>query len=167
MKKLFIPWVSLFLFFGGCSLRQYQTSEPKLIVLKTKKLKFSDTGYVRSAGDAVEVELFSAGQAAGRISIDRLVCVDNEGCLNKGAFNAEYLSRYYPDAIMQHILLGKPIFGRQSLRRSMEGFEQRIENREVDITYRVGGGEIYFKDRKNRILIKIKTIAAQKQKGKQ
>jgi hypothetical protein len=165
--KFFILWVSLLLFFGGCSLKQYETSEPKLIVLKTKKLKFSDTGYIRSAGDAVEVELFSAGQAAGRIVINHLVCVDDKGCLSKSAFNAEYLNGNYPDETMQYVLLGKPIFSRRSLQRNTEGFEQRIENSEVDIVYRVDARQIYFKDRKNKILIKIKTIAAQKRKGKQ
>ncbi len=166
VTRFFIVWVGVFLFFGGCSLKQYETSEPKLIVLKTKKLKFSDTGYIRSAGDAVEVELFSAGQAAGRIAINHLVCVDDKGCLSKNTFNTEYLNRHYPDETMQHVLLGKPIFDRQSLQRNTEGFEQYIKNREVDIVYRVRDGQIYFKDRKNRILIKIKTIAAQKQKGK-
>ena len=159
-KRCSIIFFGLLLFLGGCSIRQYETSEPKLITLKMPKLKFSDTGYIRSVGDAVEMELFSAGRAAGRIEINRLVCVDDKGCLSKSAFNAKYLNMYYPDMIMQHILQGKPIFKRQSLHRNKIGFEQHIKNRDADIIYRVDGSQIYFKDRLNGILIKIRKISS-------
>ena len=159
MKKLFVLWVGIFLFFDGCATRRYEAGEPKLITLKTPKLKFSDTGYIRSAGEAVEMELFSAGQAAGRIEINHLICVDDEGCLSKSAFNTRYLNKHYPDEIMQHILQGKPIFKLRSLRRTKTGFEQYIKNEEVDIVYDVDGGRVYFKDRRNGILIKIREIS--------
>jgi len=158
--KSFILWVSLLLF-GGCSLKQYEVTEPKVIVLKTPKIKFADTGYVRSTDNSVKIELFTAGQAVGKIAINHLVCVEGEGCLSKGSFNESYLNKAYPDTIMQHILLGKPIFNAQHLQRSDEGFEQRIQNKAVNIIYRVDANQIYFKDKQNRILIKIKTIPGQ------
>ena len=157
IMKSFILWVSLLLF-GGCALKQYALSEPKVIVLKTPKIKFADTGYVRSTDNSVEIELFSAGQAVSSIAIDHLVCVKDEGCMSKSSFNEEYLNRAYPDAIMQHILLGKPIFEAQNLQQKEGGFEQYIQNESVNIIYRVNAKQIYFKDKHNKILIKIKAI---------
>ena len=161
IMKSFILWVSALVLLGGCTIPQYAISEPKVIVLKTPKLKFADTGYIRSTDNAVEVELFSAGQAAGRIEINHLVCVDDEGCLSKSDFNEAYLSQHYPDGIMQHILLGKPIFSGKSLRETDAGFEQVFNDEAVNIIYRVDSRQIYFKDKKNKILIKIKTIPGQ------
>ncbi len=152
-----ILWVSL-LFFSGCSFKQYEVSKAKVIILKTPKIKFADTGYVRATDDSVEVELFTAGQVVGKITINHLVCVKDEGCLRKSSFNEAYLNKNYPDKIMQHILLGKPIFEAKALKRNIEGFEQKIQNEFVNITYRVDQRQIYFKDRKNKILIKIKVL---------
>lgn len=164
MRRFSTLWASLALFaaafalFGGCAAKQYVISEPRVIVLKTPKIKFADTGYIRTSDDAVEVELFSAGQAAGRITIDRLICVEGEGCSSKSSFNADYLSPAYPDEMLQNVLLGRPIFDRASLRKTEEGFEQHLSSAEYEITYRVTGKNIAFKDRRNHILIKIRAI---------
>ena len=160
MMKSFILWASLLLF-SGCALKQYEVTVSKVIVLKTPKIKFADTGYIRSSDDSVEVELFTAGQVVGRIVINHLVCVKDEGCLSKSGFNETYLNMAYPDTIMQHILLGKPIFEGHQLQESDKGFEQHIRNEAVDIIYRVDARQTYFKDKQNKILIKIKAIPGQ------
>ncbi len=91
MQKFFILWVSLFaLLFTGCSTKHYTVSEPKIITLKTPKLKFADTGYIRHDETSVEVELFTAGVAVEKISIDESVCV-SAGCMDEGKFVKEYL----------------------------------------------------------------------------
>jgi hypothetical protein len=164
MRRFSIRWASAALFaaalllLGGCAPKQYAISEPRLIVLKTPKIKFADTGYIRTSGDEVEVELFSAGQAAGRITINRLVCVEGEGCSSKSDFNADYLNPAYPDETMKNVLLGRPIFEGKTLKRTAEGFEQHLSGASYEIAYRVTGGQIVFRDRKNRILIRIKAI---------
>jgi hypothetical protein len=164
MRRFSIRWASsallaaVIVMVGGCAPKQYAISEPKLIVLKTPKIKFADTGYIRTSDDAVEVELFSAGQAAGRITINRLVCVEGEGCSSKNAFNADYLNPAYPDETMKNVLLGRPIFEGRSLKRTAEGFEQELNGSGYEIAYRVTATQTVFRDRINRILIKIKTI---------
>ncbi|RLA70699.1 MAG: hypothetical protein DRG24_06500 [Epsilonproteobacteria bacterium] len=155
--KSFILWVSLLLF-GGCAFKQYVLTEPKVIILKTPKIKFADTGYVRSTGDSVEVELFTAGQVVGKIAINHLVCVQDEGCMSKSGFNESYLNEAYPDTILQHILLGKPIFDSENLKKNNAGFEQYIYRNTINIIYKVNEKQIYFKDKQNKILIKIKEI---------
>ena len=138
-------------------MKEYKTSETKLITLKTKQLRFNDVGFIRNDGDAVQAELFSAGQAVERFEINRLVCV-SRGCMTKAAFNADYLHEAYPETLMQNVLLGRPIFGGLGRRESEGGLLQQIEGKDYDIIYRVKRGETYFKDRRNKILVKIRDL---------
>lgn len=156
MRKFSILWASLFiLVMGGCSSKHYTFSEPKLIVLKTPKLKFADMGYLRREGDAVEVELFTAGVAVEKISIDQKVCVSS-GCMSEEAFVKEYLYPDYPSDTMRQVLLGKDIFGGKGKSELCNGtLYQYIRNEEMDIVYRRKPSEIYFKDRLNGLMIKI------------
>ena len=148
-------FIALVLFFTACSVQRYEHSEPKIITIKTPKLRYSDLGYVKSTRDAVALELYVAGKMVQKIEINHLVCVD-EGCMTKSGFNAEYLSSNYPDDTLQQIILARPIYDGEALRKTENGFEQRVVNGDVDIVYRVTARDVYFKDRKNHILFKIK-----------
>lgn len=156
MRKSSILWVSLIaLVMGGCSTRHYEISEPKLITIKSPKLKFSDMGYLRSDGDAVEVELFSAGVAVEKISIDTQVCVGS-GCMSEERFVKEYLHELYPSDTMRRILLKQDIFGGKGKEELCSGAEfQFIRDDDMDIMYRRKPAEIFFKDRLNGLMIKI------------
>jgi len=136
--------------------KPFTTSDAATIVLKSPKLKFADAGYLRSSEELVALELFSAGQAVAKIEVGNLICVEGEGCMRKSSFNAEYLNAQYPDTLMENILRSKPIYGGKNLRRDEHGFEQIIMDDTVEIAYRVTPKQIYFRDRKNRVLIKIK-----------
>jgi len=156
MQKYFILWVSAFLFLlGGCSVKHYSISIPKVITIKSPKLKFSDTGYIRYEGDAVEVELFTAGVAVEKISIDDKVCV-SAGCMSEEAFTKEYLYEGYPKDTMRRILQGESIFDGKGKDETCAGaVYQYIRNDDMDIMYRRKGSEIWFKDRLNGLMIKI------------
>ncbi|MEA3374023.1 MAG: hypothetical protein U9Q62_10105 [Campylobacterota bacterium] len=156
--KFSILWVSvLLLWFSGCTIKTYETSEPKIITFKTKKLRFNDLGYIRQNGDALQVELFSAGQAVERFEINHLVCL-SDGCMSKSGFNSDYLNAEYPDDTLQNILLGRNIFDGKAMSETDSGFEQYLESESYEITYRVTAEEIYFKDKPNKILIRIKAV---------
>jgi hypothetical protein len=159
MQKFCILWVSLLaLLFTGCSTKHYTVSEPKIITLKTPKLKFADTGYIRHDETSVEVELFTAGVAVEKISIDESVCV-SAGCMSEEAFVKEYLYPDYPRDTMRQVLLGKDIFEGRGKEEMCDGrLFQFIRNDEMDIMYRRGKGEIYFKDRLNSLIIKIEDL---------
>lgn len=153
-----MKYLSLFLIlllFGACSVKNYQLTQTKIITMKTKQLKFSDLGYIRSGSGAVELELFVAGKSLFRASIDSSVCTD-DGCMSKAAFNEEYLNTAYPDELLQNILLGMPIYSGENKTLIKDGFEQKIEREEVSILYRVSSSQTYFRDKKNNILFKIK-----------
>jgi len=143
------------LLLSACSTKNYTLTQSKIITIKTKQIKFSDLAYIRSSGDAVELELFMAGESMFRLSIDYLICL-KEGCMSKAEFNKRYLSAAYPEPLLQNVLLGKSIYEGENLMQTPDGSVQQILRKDVDILYRVTPKEIYFKDTRNRVLIKIK-----------
>jgi hypothetical protein len=159
MQKYSILWVSLLiLVIGGCSSKHYSVSEPKIITIKSPKLKFADTGYIRYEGEAVEAELFTAGVAVEKITIDKQVCV-RAGCMSEEEFIREYLSAEYPTDTLRRILLGEPIFEGINTSEQCGGAKtQYIRNEKMDIVYRLKHGMSYFKDRTNGLIIKIENL---------
>ncbi|WP_428738161.1 hypothetical protein [Sulfurimonas sp.] len=147
----------LLVFIYGCSV-QPTIKKSKIVVFKTKQIKFSDVAYLTKSDDSVEIDLYVAGNAFKKISIDGMVCVDREGCMRKSSFNEEYLSSAYPDDLLKNVFLGKPIYEGRNLHKTANGFEQNISDNGVDIAYKVEENQIYFKDTINKILIKIKDI---------
>ena len=144
------------LLLSGCGAKPIVESQSALVVFKSKQFKFADQGYLQSNEDMVSLELFSAGTLVGKFEIENLVCVLGEGCLIKSSFNSRFLSEAYPDDLLEHILRGKPIFEGKGIQKSEHGFEQHIVGDSYLITYKVSPKMIYFKDRYNKILIKIK-----------
>jgi len=151
-----ILW-TLVLLLSACSIKNYEHTDAKIIIIKSPKIKFADLAYIRNSADAIELELFVAGKSIKKIAINHLVCV-NEGCVSKNRFNKEYLSRYYPEDILQNILLGHTIYDAENRVKLDNGFEQKIVHKHVNIMYKVTNKIISFKDKKSNIIIKIKEI---------
>jgi len=130
-----------------------------MIVIKSPKLKYADMGYLRYEGDAVEMELFTAGVAVEKISIDKQVCV-SAGCMSEEAFVGEYLYKDYPSDTIRRVLQSEPIFDGNGTSESCGGVKiQNIRNDEMDIVYRRSAKETYFKDRLNGLMIKISDVS--------
>ena len=144
--------------FTACSIKDYEHNKAKVIIIKSPKIKFSDLGYIRNTDKALELELFMAGNAIEKITINHLICT-SEGCMSKSGFNYDYLHPSYPDEILQNILLGNEIYDGKNRVKTTDGFEQNIKLKDVDIKYKVDSKVIFFKDRKNRIIFKIKNIS--------
>lgn len=155
MKYLFLVFCIVLV--TGCSIKNYEHTATKLITIKSKIFKFSDIGYIRHTQDAIELDLFMAGHIYKRIHINHMICVD-EGCMNKKEFNKEYLSKAYPPSLLQNIILGKEIYKGKNRFKTDIGFIQQIKTSDVDIKYIVNFHDVYFKDRINHILVKIKDI---------
>ena len=145
------------LFFSACSVKNYEHTQTKLVVIKSPKIKFADIGYIRNSDDSIELELFVAGNVVDKITINHLICL-SAGCMSKSGFNSEYLNSNYPEDTLQNILLSKPIYTKQNYVKNRDGFEQHIKTKDVDIKYIVTSNMTYFKDMKNRILFKIKNL---------
>ena len=143
------------LFFSACSVKDYKHTQSKIIIIKSPKIKFADVGYLKNSDEAIELELFMAGKVIDRISINHLICVSS-GCMSKSGFNEDYLHNSYPDEILQNILLGNKIYDGKDMIKTAGGFEQQIKSDDVNIIYKVDNNSIFFKDRKNNIIFKIK-----------
>lgn len=152
MKYLLIAFALLF---SACSIKNYEITQTKIFIIKSPKLKFADLGYLRNSQKSIELELFTAGKAIEKITINHLICM-SEGCMTKSSFNKDYLNESYPSEILQNILLAQAIYDGKNRVQTQDGFEQTIEDENVNITYRVSSNVIYFKDKKNKIIFKIK-----------
>ncbi|MEA3227665.1 MAG: hypothetical protein U9P38_01200 [Campylobacterota bacterium] len=141
--------------FSACSVKHYEHNSSKIIIIKSPKIKFADLGYIRHSKSSVALELFVAGTPIEKIEINHLICV-SAGCMSKGGFNDDYLHASYPDNLLQNIVLGSEIYDGENRVQTDDGFEQKISSKDVTITYRVSSKMIYFKDKKNRIIFKIK-----------
>ncbi len=147
----------LTLFISGCSIKNYEITQTKIIIIKSLKMKFADIGYIRNTDKAIELELFVASKPIEKFTINHLICT-SKGCMSKSGFNSDYLSSYYPDDILQNILLGHEIYEARNMIITKDGFTQKISTKSVEIMYRVNSKEIFFKDVKNKIIFKIKDI---------
>lgn len=154
MKQILLIFA---LFFSACSTKNYETTETKIITIKSPKIKFSDVGYVRSSNNKIELELFIAGKSIQKFTLNHVICT-NSGCMGKGAFNEEYLNKSYPSDILQNIILAQPIYGGKNIQKKDSGFEQFITDVGVEITYRVDSNGVYFRDKKNSIIFQIKDL---------
>lgn len=143
------------LFFSACSVKNYEQTQTKIITIKSPKIKYSDAGYLRNSGKTLELELFMAGKSIEKISVNHLICT-SEGCMSKSGFNKDYLHVSYPDDTMQNMLLAHAIYDGKNLTKTDDGFEQHVKDEQVDIIYKVDVHTVYFKDRKNGIIFKIK-----------
>ena len=143
------------LFLAGCTIKQPQT-KPVAAIIKLPNMALSATGFLKRRGEGVELELYSGAQAIGSLVVAKRICFNGQ-CMAARKFTDIYLSPHYPDTILKNILLARPIFGGKNLRKTEDGFLQRIQTEDLDIIYKIDRA-IYFKDRKNHILIKIKEL---------
>ncbi len=150
----YLPLI-LLLFFTACSVKTYEITEAKIIIIKSPKIKFADIGYIRNTDTDIELELFMAGNAIEKITINHLICT-SDGCMSKSGFNEDYLHHSYPDELLQNILLGREIYKGEAKLQTDDGFEQKILSENVNITYKVNSQRVFFKDKKNKIIFKIK-----------
>ncbi len=135
-------------------------SEPYKITLKTKKFAFSDTGFLNRYKDAINLQVFTMGKLVLNLKLSLTeddICVD-QLCNTKQGFNQTFLSGAYPDDLVANVLQSKPILRGKHLRKTTNGFMQKIMTDEYAIKYKIWPGNVYFKDTKNHIMIKLKKL---------
>ena len=142
---------------AGCTAPR-PVSTPAVVTFKTPKLKVHDTAFVTLAGRDVEIEVYTAGTLVLEIHAGSMVCI-NGGCISDDEFTAKYLSPEYPARILGTIARKEPIDLDGKIKRTDEGFVQRIVSKGLyDITYSVKKNEVFFRDRANQIIIMIRTL---------
>ena len=132
-------------------------SRSYVTTLKTKKFSFSDAGFMRNENGAIDLQIFAVGKPILKLKISSDVCV-NHNCITKREFNEKYLSSSYPEDLINNVLTSSTIMDGKNLKKTTNGFMQRIKEDDYDIKYKIAPGSIYFKDLKNRIIIKLRAI---------
>ncbi len=132
-------------------------SKSYVTTLKTKKFSFSDAGFMKIDNGVIDLQVLALGKPLVKLKISEDVCVDHF-CRTKQEFNANYLSADYPYDLINHVLTSQPIFGGENLKKTSNGFMQRIKSPLYDIKYKITPGSIYFKDLQNKIIIKLREL---------
>ncbi len=156
--KLISLFFAIFLFLG-CSSKEVLKSGSYTILFKTNSFKFYDSGFINQNKKSISIKIFGLGTPILDMNIYKKSICLNGNCFKKEVFNNNYLSKFYPKEIMRNIMLAQPIFNSQNLTKEKNNFSQEIfQEDKFNIVYRVDKNKIYFKDRLNKILIKIKRI---------
>jgi hypothetical protein len=157
LKKLLIIVTAIYSL-TACTGKDAKKQESAFIVMKTKSIKFADMGFIYSNTLGVKVEVYAAGQPLLDLNINsENICLSLLKCMDKEQFNAEVLVAEYPVTLLENIFKSKPIFNEKNLEKIEGGFEQKITKEGIyDISYSVVSGKRIFRDKINKILIKVR-----------
>lgn len=156
VKPRWYLFIITVLMMTGCA-RPQPISIPAVVTFKTPKLKIHDTAFVTLRGKEVGIEVYTAGKLVLEIHAGSMVCI-NGGCISDDEFIAEYLSPYYPARILGTLARKEPLDMEGEMTPRADGFIQRVSKARYDITYIVRKNEVFFRDRKNNIIIAIRTL---------
>ena len=146
------------LFFVGCSLKiPYESSKPYFVVIKNSQMAVSATGFIKKDEKRINLQLFSAGTPILNLHVENFVC-SGLTCIGRKNFNKEFFGYAHYESFIDELFRLKPIYEGKNLIKTDRGFEQEIATKNYEIVYRVENGNLYFKDRKNRTLIKLKEL---------
>ena len=132
-------------------------SKSYVTTLKTRKFAFSDTGFMKNENGIIDLQILALGKPLLKLKISDDVCVDHH-CRTKQEFNTNYLSADYPYDLINNVLTSQPIFSGENMKKTSNGFMQRIKSPLYDIKYKISPGSIYFKDMQNKIIIKMREL---------
>jgi hypothetical protein len=132
-------------------------SQSYVTTLKTKKFSFSDAGFMQEENGVIDLQILTAGKPLVTLKISSDVCV-NHNCISKEEFNQDYLSSSYPADLINNVLTRRPIFEGKNLKRTSNGFMQKITSSRYNIKYKTTPSSIYFKDLKNNLIIKMRRL---------
>lgn len=157
IKQILILTILLFIL-DNCSATKITKEESAFIVMKTSTFKYADMGFITNKANSVNVEIYGAGQPLMNLEINGMnVCMSTFKCMDKKDFNSKVLNRSYPDTLLENIFRAKPIFNSEKLIKNQNGFSQKLTKEGVyDISYRVNEKERFFRDRVNKIIIKVR-----------
>jgi hypothetical protein len=148
------------LLFVACVGKNTQNQESVFITMRTNKVKFSDMGFLYRGDSSLKIEIYATGQPLLNLEVNsENICLSLLECMDKKDFNKEVLSQYYPERLLENVFRAKPIFDGLNLENREEGFTQKIsEKGQYDISYSVVRGNRVFRDKINKILIKVREI---------
>ncbi len=159
MLKRYLILVFYLILFVGCAQKyNINFSQPYKIVIKTNNIAIADSGFIIKADNYKSIQIFSVGKIVLHVELKKEDACINGLCTTRNDFNDRFFGfKHYPN-LLDDILDKKVIYKGIEKIKTKNGFEQNIKNRNYDISYKVTNDSIYFKDRKNHILIKLKRL---------
>ncbi|WP_024954893.1 hypothetical protein [Sulfurospirillum arcachonense] len=154
-KYIFL--VVAILFIGCTTTIPYTSSKAYYMVIKNPKIALADTGFVKKDDTRLNLQIFSASSPIFDLHVENQVCL-NAICFAKEAFNYEFFNFRHYENFIEELFNLQPIYNQKNIQKNENGFEQRIKTNSYDITYKVENNNLYFKDKKNGILIKLKEL---------
>lgn len=127
------------------------------MAIKTPKLKYADSGFLKQSQNTLHVELYSVGVPILSLHVNNSTCI-NKICYKNEQFNLQFLGYMYEKNMLKNILLKEPIYGGKNYKKTEHGFTQNITDKYKNIYYNVDKNSTTFRDKSNKILIKIKTL---------
>jgi len=153
-----LVYILVLFIFAGCSLKTpYTSSKAYQVVIKNSTLALNDTGFIKRDDKRFNLQLFSAGSLILDLVIKKDVCLDYV-CLNKEEFNRKFFGFRHYENFINDLFEFKPLYNKRNLKEFQNGFSQNLVSKNYDIFYEMKEGQLYFKDRKNRVLIKLKEL---------
>ncbi len=136
-----------------------EPSKSYKVTMKTKKFAFSDTGFLVKSNKMLRLNVLAMGKPVLDLKVKNSddICVGSL-CNTKHGFNQSFLVSEYPDELIGNVLQGEPIFEGKNLKETTNGFIQRIKTDKYNIKYQTSKGSIYFKDKQNKIIMKLKEL---------
>ncbi len=148
----------LILFLTSCAPKyNINFSAPYKIVIKTKDIAIADSGFIKKADNYKSIQIFSAGSLVLHVELTNRACI-NGHCTSRLDFNERFFGyTHYPN-LLDDILDKKEIYGGIDKTKTEDGFEQNIKTKNYNIIYKVTNKSIYFRDKKNHILLKLNRL---------
>jgi len=159
MIKRAVLALSILSLLTACVGMKPKKEESAFIVLKTPKIRYADMGFVTASSTDVKVEIYGAGQPLMKLEIGGLnICMSKFECMDKMAFNEKILNGAYDKDLLENIFRGEPIFKGENIEKDKNGsFSQKLTKEGIyDISYSVNQKERVFRDKLNKILIKVR-----------
>ena len=159
MTRRVVLSLAIFTIFTACIGVKPKKEESSFIVLKTPKIRYADMGFITASSTDVKVEIYGAGQPLMKLEIGGLnICMSTFECMEKKTFNEKVLNGSYHKDTLENIFRAEPIFNGEKIEKHKDGsFSQKLTKEGVyDISYRVNQKERVFRDKFNKILIKVR-----------
>lgn len=156
--KNYILYIICILLFVSCSTKKSVfTSKQIVLTIKSKNIKYHDISMMKSSKSSILIDGFLAGTKIFNLSISKNICM-NGICLTPELFNTKFLSTKYENDILKNIFTKLPLFAGENMIKHENGFTQTLHTKHYNISYTVTNNNVYFEDKVNRILIKLKEI---------
>jgi len=158
MLKQVMVTITILFFVIGCSQKRDITfSLPYKVVVKTKNLAIADGGFLTKADNYKSLEVFSAGKIVLHVELNKNACINNL-CTNRLDFNQRVFGYSYYESFLDDVLDKKEIYDGKNIVKTSDGFKQNIKTKNYDIIYKVDKKSLYFKDKINHVLLKLRRL---------